>query len=371
MKKGFVCLAALTVILILTVTTDVYAVDTWEIDKVRNKGVLDSDDFEIIDEYVSECVRELVETHDLTSTAKTCTLILSRSVTNEESAGAQYNEQFIESAHKHLAAGFELASQLKPQKRQLIAKVNLLILIDGLKEPRLADLAIAKLDDDSMVVRYWAVHAVTNPDITAKLNSSDSRLASKITGKLLQLVDSSSNEIVSLMAKFAAGINVRQGQELLLKIAGMRIKKYEYWDVDYEHLDSIVLNALCDKLAFSRSTSDLAKSFAQLYSYIIQRYIKGRNILSNEQKQKLASILTEIERICISKILARPQVTIKRALERKDINTLLLEHSRLFGDTAKTGLLAEKLNFDYGINPDGSRRTEPLELPEPPINEVE
>ncbi|MBW8002816.1 MAG: hypothetical protein FVQ80_12475 [Planctomycetes bacterium] len=371
MKKGFVCLAALTAILILTVITDVYAVDTWEIDKVRSKGVLNSGDFEVIDEYISESVRELVETRDLTSTAKICTLILSRSVTNQESASAQYNEQFIESANKHIAAGFELTDELESQKRQLSANVNLLILIDGLKEPRLVDLAIAKLDDDSMVIRYWAVHAVTNAGITAKLNSSDDRLASEIAGKLLQLVDSSSNEILSLMAEFAAGINVRQGQQLLVKIADMRIKKYEYWDVDYERLDSVILKALCDKLASSRSTSDLAKSFAQLYSYTIQRYIKGRNVLTDQQKQKLASILTEIERVCISKILDKPQATIKRALEHKDINTLLLEHSRLFGDAARAGVLAEKLDFDYGINPDGSRRTEPLELPEPPISEAQ
>lgn len=366
MKKWRMFFFTSIVVLSLTVTTDLHAADTWEIDRVRSKEVLGSEDFEIIDEYVAKCVRELVTASDLTSTAKISTLFLSRSVTEEESASAQYTEQFLEAAHKHLATGFELAAKLETEKHQSIAVVNLLILIDGLKEVRLADLAIARLDDDSMVIRYWAVHAVTNPGIIAKLNSEKTKPASEITVKLLQLVESSSDEILVLMSRFAVGIDVREGEELLLKIANLRISKYANWDVEYEHLDSVVLNGLCDKLASSPNGATVGRSFGRLYSCVIQRYVKGRNILSAAQKGKLASVLTEIERSCVSRILEKPQATIKRALEHEDITSLLLEHSRLLGDQTRAGQLAEKLGFDYGTNADGSRRIEPPGLPDPP-----
>ena len=49
--------------------------------------------------------------------------------------------------------------------------------------------------------------------------------------------------------------------------------------------------------------------------------------------------------------------------------TLLQEHSRLLGDETRAGQLPLKMNFDYGKNPDGSRRIAPLVLSEPPESE--
>jgi hypothetical protein len=169
------------------------------------------------------------------------------------------------------------------------------------------------------------------------------------------------------MAGFAAKVDIPQGEELLLQIADMRIKRYEDWKVEYELLDGDILRLLDSKIpAESTSKPDVARRFGQLYSYAIQRYVKGRDVLSDTQKNQLASVLVETEISYISKRLKVAQSVVKNAVEQGDYTALLQEHSRLLGDETKAGQLPLKLNFDYGKGPDGSRRIAPLALPEPP-----
>jgi hypothetical protein len=346
------------------------ACDTSKIDICCHKDVLDDGDLRIIDDFVADAVDELVKTEDFTSIAKIRTVILSRSSSSKDSAKAQYEQQFSESAHKYISNALEAAKGLTPANNRFRVILNLLILVDYLQEPRLADLAIKRLDDEDNAIRYWAVHSVTNPGITGKLNSGGAanlELAERITEQLKGLVESSSPEILALMAGFAAKVGIPQGEELLLQIADMRIKRYENWKVEYELLDGDILKLLDSKIpAESASKPDVAHRFGQLYSYVFQRYIKGRDVLSDTQKNQLASVLVETEISYISKRLKVAQSVVKNAVEQGDYTVLLQEHGRLLGDETKAGQLPLKLNFDYGKEPDGSRRIAPLALPEPP-----
>ena len=369
MKAKRVIFAVLAAFFVLVMHSGYGAVNTREIDIVRNKPVLDSRDLQIIDNFVNEAVRELVKTRDFASIAQTRSIILARS-SSRKSAQAQYAEQFSESAHKYISSGFKQAEQLTPEDRRFKAILNLLILIDGLQDVRLADLSLRLLKDQMSVIRYWAVHSVTSPGFTKQLNSpggANLQLARRIVEQLKGLVGSSGPEILALVAEFAAEVGIPQGEDLLLQIADMRIKKYADWTVDYELLDAAVLRLLYKKISSDAvSKPAVARRFGQLYSYAIQRYVKGRNFLNAAQKHQLASVLVETEKSCIGKLLTVPQSIIKRAVERDDYTRLLLEHSKLLGDETRAGRLALKLNFDYGKNPDGTGRTAPLALPEPP-----
>jgi len=103
-----------------------------------------------------------------------------------------------------------------------------------------------------------------------------------------------------------------------------------------------------------------------LYSYAMQRYIKGQNLLSDNNKQYLASVLVETEDKCISKLLGRTQSNIKRAVEQSSISMLQQEYDRLFGNQTKAGELTLKLNIDYGTDASGRKRMAPQLLPDPP-----
>jgi len=347
------------------------SIDNYEIEKVRNKEVLDSKDLQIIDNFLAQATQELLKTRDFTSIARTRTTILSN-----QSTQAQYAKQFSQSAYKYISLNLQQA-EILPQERQFKVVLNFLILVDGLKDPRLADLAIAKLKDDNKVIRYWAVRCLTNPGLISKLNTADVanlRLLQHIAGQLKQLVNSNpppADETLALTTEFAAELSIPEGEDLLIQIADVRIKQYADWTVKYELLDSAVLKSLANKITSTESANpEIARRFAQLYSYAMQRYIKGQNLLSDKNKQYLASVLVETEDKCISKLLRGTQPNIKRAVEQSSISMLQQEYDRLFGNQTKAGELTLKLNIDYGTDASGRKRMAPQPLPDPPETKI-
>ena len=370
MKIKWVIFAALAAFLALVLSSGSAAVNTREVDIVRKKEVLDNQDLKIIDDFLAEAIQELVNTRDFTSIAKSRAVILSR-----QSTQGQYAQQFSESARRHIATGFRDAQKLMRPERITGVTINLLILMDGLQDLGLADQAIARLKNENMVIRYWAVHCLTNPAIITQLNAattSSANQASVIAAQLKDLVENSTPEIVALIAQFAAGVNIPQGEELLLQIADMRIKRYAGWTVKYELYDIALLKYLSSKIplptespagllpATSSTKPAIARRFAQLYSYAIQRYVKGAALLNDTQKSYLASVLVETEDKCISRFLGA-QLAVRRAVERKDMQAVLAEHDRLLGSA-----LPATLKFDYG-SIGSSKRTSPIPLPNPPI----
>jgi len=376
MKIKWVIFTVLVAYLVLAMNPGSKAVNTKEVDIVRKKQVLDNSDLKIIDDFLAEAIQELVRERDFTAIAQKRTVILSR-----QSTQGQYAQQFTESARKYIAQAFVEAQELPREERVTGVTINLLILLDGLRDLGLADQAIAKLKDENMVIRYWAVHALTNQSIITQLNAAEnSNLTSTIAAQFAEILDTSTPEILAMIAQFAAGVKIPQAEQLLCRIADIRIKSYANWTVKYELYDSNILKYLCSKiLSYSQSSgstssasatskADLTRCFAQLYSYAIQRYVKGADILNDTQKSHLVSVLADTEEKCISALL-KPQMTVRRALtlEENSLQALLAEHDKLLGSPTTTGELPQALNFDYGTNPNGPKRTSPIPLPDPPV----
>lgn len=354
---------------VLVVSSAFGVLSTRDIDKVRQKNVLDNKDLRIIDTFISNAVWELVDAADFTSIAKIRTVILARESSESESSAEQYSEQFSESAYKHILEGMKETEGFRSRDRGVKVMLNLLILVDGLGDPRLAELALRKLRSKNTAICYWAIHSVSNSRFLKRLNSGGEdnvKLAKRIVKQLSSVLKESGPESVLLIAEFAAGLDLPEAEQLLEEIADLRISRYADWTVDYELLDVRILKLLSDKITSGGYTHPgFARRFAQLYSYAIQRYINGQNILGDTQKKHLASVLVETEKSCISKLAGVPQSVILKAVERDNVTTLLLEHNRLLGDATKAGGLLSKLDFDYGKTDSGQKRTAPLVLPEP------
>lgn len=375
MKVKLAFFAVLAAFLVLAMDSSVMAVDTRAIDDVIKKTVLDTQDFKVIDDFLDEAVQELVRVRDFTSIARRRTVIISR-----KSDQPQYAQQFLQSAHKHIQAGFVQAEALRPEERKANAIINLLILVDGLEDLRLVDLALGKLKYENAVVRYWAVHCVANLAVVQQLNvgaASNPGPATGIAGQLKDLVETSSAETLALIAKFAATVKIPQGEGLLLQVADVRIKRYGDWTVKHELSDSALLKLLESKLPLSSQGAGgpvpaslgkpaIARRFAQLYSCAIQRYLKGQTILNDTQKGHLASVLVEVQEKCVSRLLGTPQMTFRRAIERASLTAISDEHDRLLGGAAP-GQLPTKLGFDYGTDSAGAKRTAPAPLPDIPL----
>lgn len=372
MKIKWVIFAVLVVFLILVMNPGSKAVNTREVDNVRKKAVLDNSDLKIIDDFLAEAIKELVGARDFTSIAQLRTVILSRQST--QSQQGQYAQQFSESARRYIAQGFLDAQKLPRQERITGVTINLLILVDGLKDLELANQAVPMLKNENMVIRYWAVHSLTSPDIITQLNiPANSNQAAVLAAKFTEILDTSTPEIIALIAQFAAGVKIPQAEQLLCQIADIRIKQYAGWTVKYELYDSAILKYLSSKIPSASQSSGstsatsktaVARCFAQLYSYVIQRYVKGADILNDTQKSHLISVLADIEEKCISTLL-KPQMTIRRALGGNSMPAILAEHDRLLGSATTPGELPQTLKFDYSTNPSGPKLTAPIPLPDP------
>ncbi len=349
------------------------------IDQVLNKPVLERRDKEIIDSFISKAVNDLLYANDLSDTASLRTAILRRRSTQGE-----YAKQFSDSLYKYLPDAFTQASKLQPQERQNIILINLLVLTDELAENRLRELAAGQLNAESMAVRYQAVRCLNNPEMLKQLNSgqnSDTKLAQVLTDKMSKIVESSAPEVIALIAQFAAGLNSPQAVQLLLQVADARIKQYADWTVQTELVDSTILQMLDSKISSIGDRGQgtgvqaytlnpipytpkeaLAERFAQLYSYVIQRYVKGASLLDNQQRQYLLTVIIQTEQKCLSRLLGQQQTKLKQAIEKKDFQALMAEHNRLLGSGSSRGELPAKLGFTY------NGQTSPTILPDPPIN---
>ncbi|MHC4075362.1 MAG: hypothetical protein ACYSRR_05805 [Planctomycetota bacterium] len=369
MKQKSAFSIILAILLVLGTSEICWALVTTDIDHVRSKAVLGSKDFQIIDRFLADGVDELLKTEVFASIAQIRATITSRSASETDSAQGQYAEQFSESAHKHISLGLKKAENLTPESRKIKIKMNLLILIDNLQDARLVDLATGQLENNGNLVRYWAVHCITDHVVVDRFakTASGTVALGQISDKLQAIVADSSPEVLRLIVDFTDQAGTAQTRQLLSKIADLRIKQYADWTVKNELLDAAVLKALDGKISSSNSDRPaLARQFAQLYSYVIQRYLKGGQLLNDQQNQQLASVMAETEMACIGKILGISQAVIKNAIGKGAFRALQAEHDRLLGTDAMAGQLGLKLGFDYGKAPDGSALLAPLALPDPP-----
>ncbi|MBM4028615.1 MAG: hypothetical protein FJ280_24940 [Planctomycetes bacterium] len=353
--------------LVLTLVTDSRAqVDSRRIEEVIKKDVLTQADMEIIDAFVSDAVGRLVRTTDFTEVAKTRAAIVSRQISQ-----AQYAQRFSDAVHREIGKGFGYATDeiLDPARRFKVF-TNLLILAGELNDPQLVDLGLGLIGHENSTVRYWALRVATNPGVWDKISQDQSTagpLARKIIDASRPVVPTSSPEVLHLMAQFAGRYDTTPTQDLLLDIADVRIQSYADWTVRYELVDTGILKLLSARLAAGGTAGQpLALRFCQLYSYAIQRYIRGLrdNRLRGLSTTHLASVLLETEQQCLGKLLGGPQAGIQRAVETGDLNALQAEHDRLLGSANQPGVLSARFSVTYGSAQD--KRSAPLALPDPP-----
>lgn len=361
----FVLLVCGLVLAVLGVSKAVMEVR--RIEEVMKKDILSQQDLQVIDEFINDAVATLVRTIDFTEVSKIRAIIVSH-----QSPKTQYAQQYSESAYRRIAEGMEhVRSDIRDETTLFKVITNLLILVDSLKDPRLIDLAIQEIPHDNSAVRYWAVRASTDAALWTKISQSQStatQLATRIMTACDQVVDDSSPEVLLQMAQFTGRFDTAQAAELLMHIAEARIRSYADWSVGYELMDSAVLRLLTDKiLAGGNGGSDqLARQFARLCSFTIQRFTKGQGLgrLSDSSRNYLISVLIDTEDKCLGRLLGAPQTTIRRAIEAGDLAALQAEHARLLGVEGSVGAIATRFNFSYGAP--GENRTAPPVLPDPP-----
>jgi len=341
------------------------AVDSLAMEAVRGKSVLDDADFKAIDDFVAKAVGEMLAAQDFSSISNARAIIVANSVSTQQNQ-TQFAEQFSKSAQKHISSALQQAEGMTPADRDRSFKIvtNLLMLTDALTDVRLAEVALKYVDSKNEAIRYCAVHCLANPGITEKLNSPKViDTARQVTRRLDEIVATSSPDTLGLIASFAGSIKISEGETLILKVADRRIASYADWSVERELLDGDILRILGEKMASAGASKEsIGRRFGQLFSYVLQRYIKGADVLYDVQKEQLVSVLVETEKTSLSKISGKLRFGIKKAIESGDTSALQKEHNDILGDETKAG----ELNINYGKDAGGVSITHPLALAAPP-----
>ncbi|AQT69380.1 hypothetical protein STSP2_02569 [Anaerohalosphaera lusitana] len=369
-----VCVAAIFV----SFASVTRAAETQEIDAlIQRAGTsaadLSSSDREIISEFVSDSIDELVSAQNGSEMIAVRTGISTRMLSDKNS---KYRLAFSDILEENLLDAVNYVSSWEAGERKKQIQTNLIILAARLQSPQLVDFAVNMLSQDDIVIRYWAVKSLTGDRLVKMLNdpiTADKNITDKILTALNGYIGPNTTaEVLAVISRFAADLEAPATNDMLLKIVDVRMRDYEDWTVDYEKADAEILAVLAGE-AQNLSGSQKARflgAFAQLYSYTIQRYILGQDLLDKENENYLIATMAEVEQKILPKLLGRPQDSIRKALDRGNLTELKQEHDRLFGSTGRKGLLEYDNTLDYGTDKAGQKLSGPRTLSPPPVPDL-
>ncbi len=359
--------------------SSVFALNSTEIEAVRaakheSKARLIGGDKGVIETFVRSGLQELLLEEDPWEAVVIRVAIVAQKGGSELSP---YSAAFIEAAVNNLKTTFEDAGRLQDADRRQRMFLHLLIIAAELESMEMADIGLGMLAGPGAAVQYWAVKTVTSPSVAAELTSpimGDEDLTRRIVSELAKTVDSVIvPEALRMVVEFADAVDTAEARALVLKIADQRTVLYEKWTVKYELMDMMLLSALGKQILSENADAKRAiacRKFGQLYSYVIERFILGQEVLSTGHKQQLASVIAEVENTILSKLLVRNQVRLRKAVESGKVSVLESERKFILGGSSQPGSLPTKLKFDYGKGSTGNAATAPKSLKSPPAPPV-
>ncbi|HOK97037.1 MAG TPA: hypothetical protein PKW71_13035, partial [Anaerohalosphaeraceae bacterium] len=235
-----------------------------------------------------------------------------------------YATAYIAEALKDIQAAYQNTQRIENLQQRINAERNLMILTANLASPKLAPIAVSRLADTDEVIRYWAVKAITQPAVIEQLSKEevtrDPQAAEAILNALKERILSEPlTEIQKMMIDFAAAFNHPAARQILLSLSEQRLNAYRQWKVQDELVETKLLTAL-GTIAVLQQDAEIkktfGKAFAELYSAVFQRYMKGAARLSAEQTEQLIAVISEIDQTVVNKTMGI-QTSILRTLQRR------------------------------------------------------
>jgi len=369
------CLVAAIVGVCLSGTVSVYGVlNSTGIEAVRSrtdvsKMSLSSADEAVVDAFIRDGLTQLFMEEDPWRAVDLREAVLAQ---KGSSAPSPYSTFFADTLAKHLRLAFEDASRLQDVGHRRRFRLHLIVLAGMLQRTEMVPLGLERVGDSDPTVQYWAVKSVTNPVVAAQLTSQavgDADLLRSVVASLKEVVNESVlPETLRMMVEFANGIATPEARDLVSNIAELRISQYANWTVRYELMDAMVLTGLGKQILAESDDArraGLLRRFAQLYSYVIERFALGQDFLSEVQKRQLVSVIAETENGAITGMLNRPHDQIRKAVDSGKVSAIDAERQLLLGGPSQRGQLAAIRSYDYGKGPGGAAMTEPVRLKVP------
>ena len=345
-----------------------YSVNVTEIESVRlrNQGTgseLTSTDKNVIAKFWSDALDQMLLSK---SSGEIVEIRRQLEVQKGSESLSYYSTEYITRAKSEIQDAFQDVRRLENSQQRQMLENNLMILAANLQSPKLASLALQRLDDQDAVVRYWAFKAVTQPVIIQQLTSEVTQ-DQQTTEAILDALEQKAGidllpEIQKMVISFCSAVDHPKSRNILLTVAQKRISAYKNWTVKDESPDTVLLTAL-GNIAEQNSDSEIKKvfgrTFAELYALVLQRYFQGKDTLSSDQVDRLLTVIAEVDQSVLDKIMGI-KTGILMAIKRGQ--SLDSQYETLLGDQTRQGQLSSRFNFDYGTDASGKPFTAPPTL---------
>lgn len=352
-------------LIIFFILNPLFAVSTTQIDVVRNKEAIADADATIIAEFLKDAFDEFLSKTDFSDIAVLRNVIITKGTSANTTGQILYGPKYAAAFQKQLADAFTKVNAMPQGRPKTLLTMNLLILTSDMANIEASKTALNYLQNPTVIIRYWAANNFTGSAMLKQLNEGPQSTRTEIIGKILKASETeTSPEVLNSFCQFAAGLKDPASNDILTSIAQKRIDLYLAWKANDELTDEGILKSLADKVKTDpNSIKVMAKSFATLFSVIIQKYALGDQTLSEMSKANLAAVISSADKY-VTAFIGDWTGNFKKALD-KGPAALLGESEALFGSASTPGKMPTALGFDYGKNADGSAKMFPQALAKP------
>lgn len=356
--------------------TDVFGLDTANIEQLQKNvaeasGRITASGEAVIGDFISAGLDEILLAEDIAEIFEIRDQLVRFASSSVQPS--EYSLAYIRAMKAEIPKTLDKLGGLEATKIKSAIELNLMILFAQLKSSELAEYALPFISHSNAAIKYWGVKAVANRSVARQLNSDitgDEELRAKIISSLMPVITEETPAVIlDTIVNFTANLKGLQGKDLLKKICVLRTKGYADWAVTYEVMDAGLLNAVAETIVAlegdQKERAEFSRIFAQLYSYVMQRFILGGETLDENTKRNLIRVMLDVEEKGLSKIMGSRQMDIKQAVNsmRRDRNPEMLgrKHDAIFGSSERSGTLQNQLKFNY-VSPAGRSLNYPVKL---------
>ncbi|MFI4910785.1 MAG: hypothetical protein ACIAQZ_03860 [Sedimentisphaeraceae bacterium JB056] len=338
-SKNVKCFLAIAIITLSGIS---FAASTREIDEVRKKTTFTNDDLAVIDSFINEIFKEMLEAPTIEDSVKRREDILVR---KPKEGKSKYKEQFLESVERNIVSSMKIVETWSDETFIKAMKLNLAVMIGSLDDPKMSELAIEMMDSENIAVKYWATKALTGTDVIESIKASpDSQLSESIFDTLKAEAQVNSPINLEMIASFAGQFSNGSASEILSAVAQTRIAAYKNNEAIHESSDAAILKVMAEKIASDESKDTLAQPFANLTAQVFKKYAAGispESGLGDISSQQLITTITEVEKNIFPKFNINAEFI--KAIERRSEKDFQQAYDKVFGSEDNEGELASNL----------------------------
>ena len=325
-------------IALLAATGKLAAVSEEQMNEITRLPILSDDNLVTVDTYVSEKLTQMTLSPSSEQIDRQRDLLLSRrlSAATAASTWRLYRDRFAAAVQSNFLPTLDSAEKLEDEPLRNHARLSVIIVAASVESPALVPQMITLLNDESLLVRYWAAKALSADPVRqhfVAMGSEQAEIQSLIAGIKACLEKETSGPVIAQIAQCAALSNHPELLKLTETCLANRTADYVDWSVQQERYDVGLLETvlsvigsqdLNDHLDMQR---DLIYECGKLYTAAYERF--STSILNKDQDEVDLALRSDDTHSALQAVLIEGEQSFRKACSR--VQSSPTNRARMFG----------------------------------------